>query len=82
MDTYDWLNKFYSFYLPAVVSTVCRRGLSIDAHCKNQPNKSKLALCKALIHFNSRSYRSKKTVCISYKVGVAYIYQFIKEELA
>ena len=72
MDPYDWLNKFYSSYLAAVVSTVCRDGLSIDVHCKNQPNKSKPALCKPLIHCHSQSYRSNKTVCISYKVGAAY----------
>ena len=41
---YDWLNKFYSFYVAAVVGIVTRHGHSIDhhMHCKNQPNKRKL----------------------------------------
>ena len=50
---YDWLNKLYSFYMAAVVSVVdiiSRRGLSIDVCHTNQPNKSKLALYKLLIH--------------------------------
>ena len=27
----DWLNKFYRFFMPAVVGIISRHGLSIDA---------------------------------------------------
>ena len=37
---YDWLNKFYNFYMAAVVGIVSRRGLSIEVYRRNQPNKS------------------------------------------
>ena len=37
---YDWLNKFYSFYIAAVVSSVSRCDLSIDVCHRNRPNKS------------------------------------------
>ena len=46
---YDWLNKFYSFCVVAVVGIVSRHGLSNE----NQPNKRKLALYKPSILFNS-----------------------------
>ena len=49
---YDWLNRFYSFYVAAVVGIVSRRGLSIDACHEKQPSKYKLALYKQSIHFN------------------------------
>ena len=51
---YDWLNKFYNFYITAIVSIVSRYGLTIEACHSNQPNKSKLTLCKPLLHFNRR----------------------------
>ena len=63
---YDWLNKFYSCYVAAVVSIISRRGLSTDAHHKNQPNKCKLALYKLSIHFNDRARQNTSTI----KVGV------------
>ena len=69
---YDWLNKFYSFYVAAVVGIVSRHGLSIDMCCENQPNKCKLQLFKPLIHFNSSLkwlYISSKMECFSYKGG-------------
>ena len=44
--SYDWLSKFYSFYIAAVVSIVSRCGIAIEAHHRNQPNKSRLVLCK------------------------------------
>ena len=44
MDPDNWLNKFYSFYMVAVVGIISRCGLSIEAHCKNQPNKYKPVL--------------------------------------
>ena len=43
---YDRLNNFNRFYMAAVVGMVSRHGLTIEACHKNQPNKSKLALCK------------------------------------
>ena len=51
--TYYWLNKFYSFYVSAVVGTVSRCGFRIDVHHENQSNKCKLALYKLSIHFIS-----------------------------
>ena len=47
----NWLYKFYSFYMAAVVGISNGRGLRIEVHCKNQPNKSKLLLCKLLFYF-------------------------------
>ena len=38
-------------YVEAVVNITSRRGLIIDVHCINQLDKSKLVLCKTLIHF-------------------------------
>ena len=67
--SHDWLNKFYSFYIAAVFSIVSRCDLIIEAH---QPNKSRLVLCKPLIHFNShlkQLYISNKMECFSYKGG-------------
>ena len=68
---YDWLNKFYSFYKAAVVGIVSRRGLTIKARCRNQPNKSKLALYKPLLHYShlKQPYISNKTKRFSYKGG-------------
>ena len=48
-NPYDWLNKFYSFCMAAVVVIDDGRGLTIKAHCINQPMKSKLLLCKPLL---------------------------------
>ena len=39
---YDWLNKFYSFCMAAVVRIVSSHGLTIEMRHRNQPNKSKL----------------------------------------
>ena len=58
---YDWLNKFYSFYLVAVVSIISRRGLRIDGHCRNQLNKSKLVMYKLLIHFHLHTITLKQS---------------------
>ena len=72
MDLYDWLNKFYSFCMTAIASIDSRRGLRIEACHRNQPNKSKLALYKPLLHFYSdlkQLYTSKKTEHFSYKGG-------------
>ena len=43
---YDWLNKFYSFYMAVIVSIVNGHCLTIELHPRNVPNKSKLVLCK------------------------------------
>ena len=59
-----WLNKYYNFYMAAIVGIVRRRGFTIEAHHVNQPNKSKLELCKPWIHFNSHL----KQLCISHKM--------------
>ena len=38
----------YLYYTATVVFIISRHGLSIDAFCRNQPNKSKLVLYKVL----------------------------------
>ena len=35
MDSYDWLNKFYSYYMMIVVGIVNWCGLGIDTHHGN-----------------------------------------------
>ena len=56
--SYDWLNKFYSFYMENVVGIVSKRGLTIEACiCRSQPNKSKLALYKLLLSLQ-QSFKS------------------------
>ena len=67
---YDWLNKYYSFCIAAIVDIVSRRGLRIGARHRNQPNKSKLAMYKPLLRLYShlkQPYISNKTKCLSYK---------------
>ena len=44
----DWLNKFCNVYMAGIISIASRRGLKIKTH-RNQPNKSKLSLCKLLL---------------------------------
>ena len=69
---YDWLNKFYSFCIAAIVGISSRRGLNIEACRRNQPNNSKLALYKPLLHFYNhlkQLYISNKTEYFSYKGG-------------
>ena len=64
MTSYDWLSKFYSFGMAAIVSIDSRRGLKIEVHYRNQPSKGKLALYKSLLHFYShlkQLYISNKT---------------------
>ena len=46
--------------MAAVVNVISRHGLSIDTCHRNQHNKSKLALHRALIHINSHL----KLLCI------------------
>ena len=69
---YNWLNKFYSFYVVAVVSIISRRSLSIDARHGNQPNKRNLTLFMLSIHFNnniSLLYINSEMEHFSYKGG-------------
>ena len=40
MDPYDWINKFYNFYMAAIASIISRHGLAIEVCCGNQPNKT------------------------------------------
>ena len=40
--------------MATVVGIISGHGLTTDAHRRNQPNMSKLALYKPLPHFNSR----------------------------
>ena len=49
----NWLNKFYSFCMAAIVGIISRRDLRNEVRCRNQPSKSKLALYKPLLHFYS-----------------------------
>ena len=44
---------FCGFYMAAVVGIVSERDVSIHTRRENQPNKSKLALYKLLLHFKS-----------------------------
>ena len=56
--------------MAAIVDIVSRRGLRIEARHRNQPNKSKLALYKPLLHLYShlkQPYISNKTERFSYK---------------
>ena len=54
IDPYDWLNKSYGFYMAAVVGIDSGSSdVSIYTRSGNQPNKSKLALYKPLLHYNS-----------------------------
>ena len=56
--------------MAAIVDIVSRRDLRIEARRRNQPNKSKLALYKPLLHLYShikQLYISNKTKRFSYK---------------
>ena len=53
IHTYDWLNKFFGFYMAAVVSIISGRAIIIYVCHGNQSNKGKLALYKPLLHYNS-----------------------------
>ena len=37
---YDWLNKFYSFYMAAIVGIISKHSPTIEAHHREHPNKS------------------------------------------
>ena len=71
-NSYDWLNKYYSFCMEAMVGISSRRGLRIEVHHINQLNKSKLALYKPLFCLYShlkQPYINNKTKRFSYKGG-------------
>ena len=58
--------------MAAIVGIVSRRGLSIEAYRRNQPNKSKLVLYKPLLRSYShlkQPYISNKMKRFSYKGG-------------
>ena len=58
--------------MAAIVGIVSRRGLRIEARCRNQLNKSKLALYKPLLCLYSHLKQpliSNKTKRFSYKDG-------------
>ena len=68
----DWLNKFCSLCMAAIVGIVSRRGFRNEVRHRNQPNKNKLALWKQLLYFYShlkQLYMNNKTECFSYKCG-------------
>ena len=83
---YDWLNKFYNFYVAAVVIIS-----NIEECCRKQTCKTKLLLYKpgALFYSNLKQlYISNKTEDFSYKGGYGVcgehhmcIKAFLKEEL-
>ena len=69
---YDWLNKYHSFCMAAIVNIISRHGLRIEAHRRNQTNKSKLALYKPLLCLYSHLKQlpiSNKMKHLSYKGG-------------
>ena len=87
---YDWLKKYYSFCMAAIVSIVSRHCLRIKARCRNQPNKSKLLMYKpflCLYSHLSQPYISNKMKRFSYKNGCqgvcmgVHVSRHLKEEL-
>ena len=56
--------------MAAIVGNTSRCGVTIEARHRNQPNKTKLVLCKASIHSNSylkQLHITNKTERCSYK---------------
>ena len=74
---YDWSNKFYSFYMVAIVSIISRCGLAIEVHCRNQPNESKLCSTVKAVTFTFKT----ATECFNYegKCGMTRIEAFKKK---
>ena len=60
---YDWLNKLFSFCMAASVGIFSSCGLTIEACCVKQPNKSKLALykggCGICGHMHIETFKTK-----------------------
>ena len=70
LGPYDWLNKFYRFYMVAIVGIVIRCGPSYNWSVSSKSiEQSKLVLYKPWIHFNSQLYISNKMKCFSYIGG-------------
>lgn len=59
--------------LQAVVGIVSRHDPSIDAHQRNQHNRSKLAVYNPLLHFNCHLVKKYKAEHFSYKGCVVYV---------
>ena len=81
---YDQLNKFYSFYMAAVVSNVSRHGFDIKVRHRNQPNKGKVGLhWSVTFTFNSCcAYVTKWSTLVIKVVVVWHVSRHLKEELA
>ena len=67
IDPIYWLSKLYICYMATVVHILNGCGLGIDTYHGNQPDKSKLALCKTLVRCNCQLYLSTKTERFNYK---------------
>ena len=83
---YDWLNKFYSCYMAAVVVIDDGHGLTAEARHINLPNKSMLYLYKPLLFtliflLNSCTQATRQSTSVI-KVGVVCLSRHLKEELA
>ena len=65
--------------MAVIVDMVSRHGFRNELRRRNQPNKSKLALYKPLLHFYSllrQLYINNKTECLNYKAGCAWVYTY------
>ena len=80
---HDWINKFYSSYMAAVVDIISGCSLSVDVRHTNHLNKSKLVLYKPLIHnYSCLKYVTRQhTSVIKVGVGIVCISMCLKEEL-
>ena len=77
--------------MEAIVSINSKHGLRIEVSRRNQPNKSKLAMYKPLLHLYShlkQLYISNKIECFSYKGRcvmcgcLCHVLRSLKEKLA
>ena len=81
-------NSSYSVYIAAVVGTISRCSLSIDACCRNQSNKSKLVVCNPLLHLSNclkqlcSSVIKMGVVCVGVVCVLKHLKDTLKEELA
>ena len=79
---YDWLNKFYSFYMAAVV--IIHSGCVIETN----PISINQSCISHYFHFNNRLkqlYTSNKMECLGYKGGCGehcVLIMCLKEKLA
>ena len=63
--------------MTTVFSVANSHGFRTKTYCRNQPNKTRLALYKPLLSL-LKVYVSNKTVHFSLKVGVACMYQGVE----